>query len=62
MAASSISDSNVVELSPRRAQRNLDLLGRVNPLALEEFEAMSERHRFLAEQYYQEGYDYRRAT
>ena len=34
----------------RRAQRNLDLLGRVNPLALEEFEAMSERHRFLAEQ------------
>jgi chromosome segregation protein len=34
----------------RRAQRDLDLLGRVNPLALEEFEAMSERHRFLAEQ------------
>ncbi|MFP5416746.1 MAG: chromosome segregation protein SMC [Actinomycetes bacterium] len=35
----------------RLAQRNLDLLGRVNPLALEEFEAMSERHRFLAEQF-----------
>ena len=34
----------------RAAQRNLDLLGRVNPLALEEFEAMSERHQFLAEQ------------
>ena len=34
----------------RVAQRNLDLLGRVNPLALEEFEAMSERHQFLAEQ------------
>ncbi|MFT3877716.1 MAG: chromosome segregation protein SMC [Propioniciclava sp.] len=34
----------------RAAQRNLDLLGRVNPLALEEFEAASERHRFLAEQ------------
>ena len=34
----------------RTAQRNLDLLGRVNPLALEEFEAMSERHQFLAEQ------------
>ena len=26
------------------------MLGRVNPLALEEFEAMEERHRFLAEQ------------
>ncbi len=34
----------------RSAQRNLDLLGRINPLALEEFEAMSERHAFLAEQ------------
>ncbi|WP_342373269.1 chromosome segregation protein SMC [Propioniciclava soli] len=34
----------------RVAQRNLDVLGRVNPLALEEFEAMSERHAFLAEQ------------
>ena len=34
----------------RTAQRNLDLLGRVNPLALEEFEAMSARHQFLAEQ------------
>ncbi|MFV0406218.1 MAG: chromosome segregation protein SMC, partial [Propioniciclava sp.] len=35
----------------RVAQRNLDLLGRVNPLALEEFEAMTERHTFLAEQF-----------
>ena len=34
----------------RSAQRNLDLLGRINPLALEEFEAMSERHAYLAEQ------------
>ncbi len=34
----------------RAAQRDLDLLGRVNPLALEEFEAASERHQFLAEQ------------
>lgn len=34
----------------RVAQRNLDVLGRINPLALEEFEAMSERHAFLAEQ------------
>jgi chromosome segregation protein len=34
----------------RAAQRNLDALGKVNPLALEEFEAMNERHQFLAEQ------------
>ena len=34
----------------RTAQRNLETLGRVNPLALEEFEAMSERHAFLARQ------------
>ena len=34
----------------RAAQRDLDALGRVNPLALEEFDAMSERHAFLAEQ------------
>ncbi len=32
------------------AERNLQVLGRVNPLALEEFDAMQERHRFLAEQ------------
>jgi chromosome segregation protein len=30
--------------------RKLGLLGRVNPLALEEFKALEERHRFLAEQ------------
>ena len=34
----------------RGAERNLTVLGRVNPLALEEFDAMSERHAFLAEQ------------
>ncbi|MDO4716686.1 MAG: chromosome segregation protein SMC [Propionibacteriaceae bacterium] len=34
----------------RAAERNLAVLGRVNPLALEEFEAMSARHTFLAEQ------------
>ena len=34
----------------RAAQRNLEALGRVNPLALEEFDAMNERHAFLAEQ------------
>jgi chromosome segregation protein len=34
----------------RAAERDLIVLGKVNPLALEEFEALSERHTFLAEQ------------
>jgi chromosome segregation protein len=34
----------------RKAERALGVLGRVNPLALEEFDALEERHRFLAEQ------------
>jgi len=34
----------------RRAQRTLDQLGRINPLALEEFDALNERHQFLATQ------------
>lgn len=34
----------------RRAERALAELGRVNPLALEEFEALEERHRFLSTQ------------
>ena len=34
----------------RSAERALNLLGRVNPLALEEFAALEERHRFLNEQ------------
>ncbi len=34
----------------RRADRALSALGRVNPLALEEFAALEERHAFLAEQ------------
>ena len=34
----------------RTADRALALLGRVNPLALEEFSAMEERHQFLTEQ------------
>ncbi len=33
-----------------RAERDLALLGRVNPLALEEFAALEERHQFLATQ------------
>ncbi|KRE41926.1 chromosome segregation protein SMC [Knoellia sp. Soil729] len=34
----------------RKAERGLSALGRVNPLALEEFAALEERHRFLTEQ------------
>ncbi|MDP1876839.1 MAG: chromosome segregation protein SMC, partial [Actinomycetota bacterium] len=34
----------------KSAERDLALLGRVNPLALEEYSAMEERHRFLTEQ------------
>jgi chromosome segregation protein len=34
----------------RAAERALALLGRVNPLALEEFAALEDRHRFLSEQ------------
>ena len=38
------------EKRQRSAERALALLGRVNPLALEEFSALEERHQFLAEQ------------
>jgi chromosome segregation protein len=34
----------------RAAERALSQLGRINPLALEEFAALEERHRFLVEQ------------
>ena len=34
----------------RAAERAMSLLGRVNPLALEEYAALEERHRFLSEQ------------
>jgi chromosome segregation protein len=34
----------------RTAERQLTLLGRVNPLALEEFAALEERHKFLTDQ------------
>ena len=34
----------------RSAERSLSMLGKVNPLALEEFSAMEERHKFLTEQ------------
>jgi chromosome segregation protein len=38
------------EKRAKAAERALALLGRVNPLALEEFAALEERHKFLAEQ------------
>ncbi|HUP99967.1 MAG TPA: chromosome segregation protein SMC [Aeromicrobium sp.] len=34
----------------RSAERSLAMLGKVNPLALEEFSALEERHQFLSEQ------------
>jgi chromosome segregation protein len=34
----------------KKAQRDLNALGKVNPLALEEFEALEERHKYLAGQ------------
>ncbi|TXL61158.1 chromosome segregation protein SMC [Aeromicrobium terrae] len=34
----------------RTAERSLAMLGKVNPLALEEFSALEERHQFLSEQ------------
>ncbi|GAB3546457.1 chromosome segregation protein SMC [Arthrobacter tumbae] len=34
----------------KRAERNLSALGKVNPLALEEFAALEERHQFLSTQ------------
>ncbi len=33
-----------------KAQKQLDALGRVNPLALEEFDALEQRHQYLVEQ------------
>jgi chromosome segregation protein len=38
------------EKRARAAERALSLLGRVNPLALEEFNALQERHKYLTEQ------------
>ncbi|MGI8694051.1 MAG: AAA family ATPase [Geodermatophilaceae bacterium] len=43
-------DRPTQERRAARAERDLALLGRVNPLALEEFGALEERHAFLAAQ------------
>ncbi|HEX8304901.1 MAG TPA: chromosome segregation protein SMC [Jatrophihabitans sp.] len=43
-------DRRSVEKRVTRAERELALLGKVNPLALEEFAALEERHQFLATQ------------
>jgi chromosome segregation protein len=43
-------DRAVQEKRAARAERDLALLGKVNPLALEEFAALEERHQFLSTQ------------
>ena len=43
-------DRPVQEKRAARAERDLALLGKVNPLALEEFAALEERHQFLSTQ------------
>ncbi len=43
-------DRRMQEKRANRAERDLALLGKVNPLALEEFAALEERHQFLATQ------------
>ncbi|MEO6701868.1 MAG: chromosome segregation protein SMC, partial [Jatrophihabitantaceae bacterium] len=43
-------DRRTLERRAGRAERDLALLGKVNPLALEEFAALEERHQFLSTQ------------
>jgi chromosome segregation protein len=43
-------DRGAMERRAQQAQRQLDRLGKVNPLALEEFAALEERHAFLVSQ------------
>jgi chromosome segregation protein len=43
-------DRAVAEKRAAEAQKQLDRLGKVNPLALEEYAALNERHQFLATQ------------
>jgi chromosome segregation protein len=46
----SVYQRDVQERRAAQAQRQLDQLGKVNPLALEEFAALEERHAFLVRQ------------
>src|SRR5204862_2605356 len=43
-------DRETQQRRAKRAERDLSLLGKVNPLALEEFAALEERYKFLSEQ------------
>jgi chromosome segregation protein len=43
-------DRTVQEKRAKAAERALALLGKINPLALEEFAALEERHKFLSDQ------------
>ncbi len=43
-------DRETQERRAKRAERDLNVLGKVNPLALEEFAALEERHSFLSTQ------------
>jgi chromosome segregation protein len=43
-------DRGTQERRAKRAERDLQLLGKVNPLALEEFAALEERYKFLSTQ------------
>ncbi|QSB06195.1 chromosome segregation protein SMC [Natronoglycomyces albus] len=43
-------DRAIMEKRASRGERELKLLGKVNPLALEEFAALEERYKFLSEQ------------
>ena len=43
-------DREVLLKRARKAEKDLALLGKVNPLALEEFAALEERHQFLSDQ------------
>ena len=43
-------DRDVLQKRARKAEKDLALLGKVNPLALEEFAALEERHQFLSDQ------------
>lgn len=43
-------DRNATEQQLRKTERRLGELGRINPLALEEFAALEQRHQFLTEQ------------